>query len=96
MYGATSARAHVRKRKASGKIYRPIFDASRKYRRISAAFLLADVSRIQDISDDDDDDDDMWQGASLNSRSFFRSDGNPIAAYARREEFIEIQQLAKF
>lgn len=39
-----------------GEIYRPIFDAPREYR---AAFLLADVSRIQDIGGDGGDDDDM-------------------------------------
>ena len=86
MYGA-----HVRKRKASGEIYRPQFLTLPA--NIGIAFLLADVSRIQDIGSDDDDDDILV--FSLNS--LFHSNRNSIAGFARREAFtIEIQQLVNF
>ena len=89
MYGG-----HVRKRKASEEIYRPQFLTLPA--NIGTAFLLADVSRIQDIGGDDDDDDDILV-FSLNSRSLFHSNENLIAGSARREAFtIEIQQLVNF
>jgi len=85
--------AHVRKCKASGEIYRPQFLTLPA--NIGIAFLLADVSRIQDIGSDDDDDDDDILVFSLNS--LFHSNRNSIAGFARREAFtIEIQQLVNF
>lgn len=63
---------------------------------IGTAFLLADVLRIQDISDGSDDDN-ILVFSRVNSRLLFHSNGNAIAGFAHREAFtIEIQQLADF
>jgi len=87
--------AHVRKRKASGEIYRPQFLTLPA--NIGIAFLLADVSRIQDIGSDDDDDDDDDDILVFSLNSLFHSNRNSIAGFARREAFtIEIQQLVNF